>query len=192
MRSEIDLLFSKEMNRMDIDERYDPQNNDDREDGDNNNGDDIIDEDNEEDSEEVNRLIDDILELRLKEHGAQKGDITASLIWNDHTDLDLHMTIPTGEEINFYRRISHDQTAMLDVDANANPKQSTLEPVENIFVKNPQKGRYKVSVNCFIHRNDEVDKIPFCVKLTIGDQVKWFKGKIGPRDTIKCFDFNIH
>jgi hypothetical protein len=48
-------------------------------------------------------IVDEIAVRRARE-GGRVGDVTVTLIWNDQTDLDLHVYVPTGtgEEEIFY------------------------------------------------------------------------------------------
>lgn len=82
---------------------------------------------------------------RLKKAGAKVGALTVSLMWHNLNDLDLHCESPTGSHI-FYASRTGTCTGVLDVDANANEKHSTAEPIENILWHNPPKGHYRVWV----------------------------------------------
>mmetsp|Transcript_32468 Transcript_32468/g.71271 ORF Transcript_32468/g.71271 Transcript_32468/m.71271 type:complete len:641 (+) Transcript_32468:933-2855(+) len=96
---------------------------------------------------------DDMCE-RLRREAAERGDITISLAWDTGDDLDLHVFVPSGEEISYRNRRSADGLCILDVDMNGGGPQSA-EPVENVFlgkldrmVEAP-KGKYKVYVQNF-------------------------------------------
>ena len=58
----------------------------------------------------------DDVAARLAREGARIGDVTISLVWNDECDLDLHVFVPSGEEISY----NHKKSACggeLDVDS---------------------------------------------------------------------------
>lgn len=75
------------------------------------------------------------LNSRLSREGAQSGDITASLIWNDPSDLDLHAFVTvkgkTKVEHIFYGN-KKAANGYLDVDMNVQDKGKgfSLEPVQ--------------------------------------------------------------
>jgi len=101
---------------------------------------------------------------RLKAAGAKVGALTASLMWDNHNDLDLHCESPTGSHIFYASRVGT-CTGVLDVDANASEKHSTDKPIENILWHNPPKGHYRIWVeNCDGTRAD--GDTPFDVRLT--------------------------
>lgn len=63
------------------------------------------------------------------------GDISFRLLWTGESDLDLYVTSPVGERIDFVRR-SSESGGMLDVDCNVQTVIETnlcSEPMENIF-----------------------------------------------------------
>ena len=65
--------------------------------------------------------------------GAKVGAMTISLSWTERTDLDLYVTLPSGEEINYTNKKSACGSAELDIDMNASAPYSA-EPVENMFL----------------------------------------------------------
>lgn len=92
---------------------------------------------------------------RLAREGASCGELTASLIWFDKSDLDLHIVLKTasGRHHISYRRKTCGN-GQLDVDMNAGHPFSTA-PVENIFFAKAKPGRYQVFVNNFHWRPGE-------------------------------------
>lgn len=86
---------------------------------------------------------------RLIAAGAKVGALTASLMWNNLNDLDLHCESPTGSHIFYAARVGK-CTGVLDVDANANEKHSTEKPIENILWHNPPKGHYRIWVEKYV------------------------------------------
>jgi hypothetical protein len=88
---------------------------------------------------------------RLRREKARTGDITISLAWDTYDDLDLHVILPSAEEIYYGNKNSTTGSACLDVDMNAGGGDSK-EPVENVCLGDAgQKleavhGAYKVFV----------------------------------------------
>jgi ubiquitin-protein ligase len=96
---------------------------------------------------------------RLAREGAQAGDITVSLIWDSIDDLDLHCIGPTGSRI-YYGNKRGSCGGQLDVDMNAGTPFSRM-PVENIYWADPPKGRYRIWVENFCHRDQSRDVVSF-------------------------------
>lgn len=95
--------------------------------------------------------VTDGIKERVKRAG---GNVTApfrvSLSWFNADDLDIHVTEPSGNTINFGSKIS--PYGRLDVDMNAyGPK--SLTPVENISWTNVRDGIYKVVINQYSRRD---------------------------------------
>mmetsp|Transcript_10180 Transcript_10180/g.22668 ORF Transcript_10180/g.22668 Transcript_10180/m.22668 type:complete len:495 (-) Transcript_10180:439-1923(-) len=68
----------------------------------------------------------DDLGERLGRAGAKAGDITISLAWDTYDDLDLHVFLPTGEEISYQnKKAKNGGIAFLDVDMNAGGRERT-------------------------------------------------------------------
>ena len=63
---------------------------------------------------------------RLKAAGAMVGNLTCSLMWDDHDDLDLHCETPSGEHI-FWNHKKGQCGGHLDVDMNASRLSENLE-----------------------------------------------------------------
>ena len=88
----------------------------------------------------------------LKAAGAGTGDISFSLVWGDVNDLDLHVTTPSGQIINFRNRTLNDG-GHLDLDANASGV-ITVSPKENIYWPEgtAPEGVYKVQVHYYAYQ----------------------------------------
>ena len=99
------------------------------------------------------QLTTEVLVARLAREGAQSGDMTASLIWNNASDLDLHVICPEGHISYQKKRVGRGH---LDVDMNAGAQHST-SPVENVFFVRPTSGRYQVFVHNYHKRSDGED-----------------------------------
>jgi hypothetical protein len=94
------------------------------------------------------------IQQRLKDAGAQTGDVQVSIGWNSIDDIDLHVEYVAstggGGVINWMNRVDF-IGGCLDVDRNADLFQATNRPVENIFW--PQgsspRGRFVVGIHNF-------------------------------------------
>ena len=78
------------------------------------------------------------------------GDVQVTLRWYSPADLDLAVTDPRGESINFSEPRSR-SGGQLDVDSNGNCATKTSNPVENVFWptgKSPD-GTYTVTVSYY-------------------------------------------
>lgn len=78
---------------------------------------------------------------RAKQIG-QSGNLQVTLLWDFQGDIDLHVTQPNGNTINYKESKDVSTGGFLDVD-NTNGGSGS---VENIFWANPPKGKYKVSL----------------------------------------------
>lgn len=73
---------------------------------------------------------------------------TISLSWNARDDLDLHLRTPSGQWVYYQNAKQVVGGCRLNFDANAGSNK-TIDPVENISVLLPEKGRYEIYVNNF-------------------------------------------
>jgi len=127
----------------------------------------------------------DDVAARLAREGARIGDVTISLVWNDECDLDLHVFVPSGEEISY----NHKKSACggeLDVDMNAS-KPFSKEPVENVYSGDAEKGieapkgKYRVVVENYGYHGEgtEPREVDFKVQVRMnGDQVTNYAGRV--------------
>lgn len=147
------------------------------------------------------------LKKRLGREKAQSGQITASLIWNDPADLDLHAEVELGkgktEEIYYANKKA--AGGHLDVDMNVadKGKKFSLQPVENIYWKNAPGGKYRIFVDNAGTKTDPKRwpqpqykdrnrKVPFKVYLSKDGKMSSFAGKVGDNGKeITCFKFTI-
>lgn len=137
---------------------------------------------------------------RLHREKARLGDITISLAWDTFDDLDLHVILPSEEEISFSNRHSISGRACLDVDMNAGGGDSE-QPVENVYLGDADKrieaihGTYKVFVTNFAyHTNDTNAAIQWRVVIDMNGQKQRFlgecRGEQDASDKIVCeFDY---
>lgn len=102
---------------------------------------------------------------RLVRERANVGAVTASLAWNDPSDLDLSATVILengGKEKIDYKN-KRAAGGYLDVDMHARDNETVDEPVENIFWKEPPAGVYCIEVNLYKKRGPREDRegVPF-------------------------------
>eukprot|EP00418_Pyrodinium_bahamense_P023788 CAMPEP_0179130846 /NCGR_PEP_ID=MMETSP0796-20121207/62134_1 /TAXON_ID=73915 /ORGANISM="Pyrodinium bahamense, Strain pbaha01" /LENGTH=442 /DNA_ID=CAMNT_0020829757 /DNA_START=3 /DNA_END=1327 /DNA_ORIENTATION=+ len=147
------------------------------------------------------------LNSRLSREGAQSGDITASLIWNDPADLDLHAEIKVkgkGNAVHLFYGNKKAANGYLDVDMNVQDsgKKFSLEPVENIFWKSPPGGHYRIFVTNACTKSSDTKwdgkfsdpkrSIDFKVFLNKDGEMQTFSGCWKPGDSeITCFEFDL-
>jgi hypothetical protein len=138
-------------------------------------------------------LSDSVLNPRLVREQAHTGNITASLIWNGKSDLDLHAKVQKasgGPE----EHICHNRTVgtggELDVDANCRDNEVHEEPVENIFWKAPPDGKYVISVQNYKSRG-VAGKVAFRVKLRLPNETLDYEGQLEPKKIANCFAFSV-
>ncbi|MGI6294815.1 MAG: YfaP family protein [Armatimonadota bacterium] len=131
------------------------------------------------------------LSERLKQHGAQTGDVQASLIWNNYNDLDLHIIDPNDERIYFAHKRAR-SGGHLDVDMNAGGRESN-EPVENIYFPEGRApaGRYRVYVHYYAQHDTE-NLTPFRCEVLVKDKVHKFAGDMSRGEQIRLiYEFTL-
>ncbi|MEM1350901.1 MAG: hypothetical protein AAGF27_01075 [Pseudomonadota bacterium] len=117
--------------------------------------------------------VDPEVDRRAQAAGAQRGDLTFTLIWEGPDDLDLHTTCPRGETLFFLDKIGCN--GVMDLDMNS--FQVVPEPVENVFFTNPLVGDYRVRVNLYRKRG-AAGPVPFILQIRDGDQITTQKGTV--------------
>jgi len=97
----------------------------------------------------------DSIKARVKAAGGTvDGFLRASLSWFNYDDLDIRMTLPTGDKISYQRKYHGSTRGRLDVDMNVSSGGSR-NAVENITLPEErfmQEGRYVVQVHNFTKR----------------------------------------
>jgi len=113
------------------------------------------------------RISEENFSCRLQREKAKTGAVTASLAWNDPSDLDLEATVilEKGGHAKIYYGNKQAAGGNLDVDMHARDGQEVDEPVENIFWKKPPAGVYSIAVNLYKKRGTRGAAIPFRVLL---------------------------
>ena len=120
-----------------------------------------------------------VIKERRMAKGGRTGHMTITLAWDTACDLDLHLILPSGEEINFSQRCAGG--GQLDVDANVNEGDVMENPVENIFFPEPPApGSYIVFVENFTQRTgNSKASTKFRVKVEVANTRRLFEGMVG-------------
>lgn len=117
----------------------------------------------------------------IEETGAKIGPVTVSLLWNTNDDLDLHVTSPNGDTIN-YRNKTGSSGGKLDVDRQVSS--FVANPVENIYWQNPPHGTYTVKVNMYSKRTE--GNVSFRVRLIVDGEAKFYDMTINTGTSTVC------
>ncbi|MCC3160871.1 hypothetical protein LJ737_26800 [Hymenobacter sp. 15J16-1T3B] len=111
-------------------------------------------------SNDISRL------LLLKKDGlkGEKGKLRVNLSWETTDDLDIHISLPNGEIINFKNKVVEYGCVIgeLDVDKNAG-NDIVSNPQENVNWNEIPLGRHKVSVDFFNSRDKR--KVSFTLSI---------------------------
>jgi hypothetical protein len=110
---------------------------------------------------------------RAEAAGAQRGDLSFTLIWEGTDDLDLHVTCPRGEKIFFLEKARCN--GVLDVDMNG--FQLVPDPVENAFFTDPLTGDYRVDIHLYRKREGS-GPIAFTLQVREGETVTTQRGEV--------------
>lgn len=134
--------------------------------------------------------VDAEVKRRVENAGGQysNNEIRASLIWDGHTDLDIHCHVPSsGYRKEIYFGHKREGNGWLDVDANGG-RATTMTPVENIRWGTAPEGAYKIIVHNFAERGK--GRTPFKLELEINGQIFVHTGVAGGTDwEDKVFEF---
>lgn len=143
------------------------------------------------------------LDRAREQAGGQTGDITITLLWNGHADLDLMISCPGGDKLAAFQ--TPRCGGEVDVDANWCSRRGPLgcetyhgdivdKPIENAFFieSAAEHGTYHVEVRNFAGdpQNPGAD-VPFALQIRRGDNVKMLNGSAGDAETVGMADFTI-
>ena len=109
---------------------------------------------------------------RAEAAGANRGDLTFTLIWEGADDLDLHTTCPSGESLFFLDKSRCN--GIMDLDMNG--FQVVQDPVENAYFTDPIEGTYRVRVNLYRLRGNGPRE--FTLQIRDGDEIITQKGRV--------------
>ena len=117
--------------------------------------------------------VDPEVDNRAEAAGAQRGDLSFTLIWEGTDDLDLYTTCPRGETLFFLDQARCN--GVMDLDMNG--FQVVPNPVENSFFTDPLAGDYRVRVHLYRKREGS-GPIGFTLQVREGDRVTTQKGEV--------------
>lgn len=143
------------------------------------------------------RISEENFNCRLQREKAKSGAVSASLAWNDPSDLDLHATVfpDTGGKFDICYRSKQAAGGYLDVDMHARDGDEVAEPVENIFWKKPPAGLYSIKVHLYKKRGARDAAIPFRALLKRdGEEDMSREGAVendGEKRWVECFRFTV-
>jgi len=143
------------------------------------------------------RISEENFRGRLEREHAKAGAVTASLAWNDPSDLDLHATVilAKGGKADIFFKTKHAAGGTLDVDMHARDGEEVDEPVENIFWKKPPAGVYSIKVDLFKKRGERAAAIPFRALLKRdGEEDLSREGALeseAGKRSVECFRFTV-
>lgn len=139
-------------------------------------------------------ISDDNLNSRLQREQAKSGAVTASLAWNDPSDLDLHAhaTLADGSSAHVFFRNKQGAGGVLDVDMHARDGSIVDEPVEHIFWESPPAGTYSIRAHLYKKRGTQRAVRFRAVLKREGEEDLSVEGAlgVGPRTT-ECFRFEV-
>ena len=118
----------------------------------------------------------DQLAERLVREGAKSGEVRVSLMWDDVSDLDVHVITPSSQKIFFANKRSS-CGGELDVDMNAGSRWSE-KPVENVYWSTAPHGSYVVYVHMYKNRNARDAESTFSGEVEVGGVVSTFRGSV--------------
>lgn len=121
------------------------------------------------------------IDVIIEETGAKVGPVTVSLLWHTEDDIDLHVTSPMGETINYMNRTGR-SGGSLDVDRQVDV--FVANPVENIYWQNPPSGTYTVKVNMFSKRTS--GNVPITVRVIMNGESKVYNTSINSGTITIC------
>ncbi|GIT87556.1 hypothetical protein [Roseobacter sp. OBYS 0001] len=117
--------------------------------------------------------IDPEVDDRADRAGAERGDLSFTLIWEGSDDLDLHTTCPAGDTLFFLDKVQCNGEMDLDM----NGFQVVPDPVENTYFTDPLPGDYRVRVHLYRQRDGNAPR-SFTLQIREGDRVTTQKGTV--------------
>jgi len=146
--------------------------------------------------------IDDEWSKRTEREKAKVGDITVTLLWDNQCDLDLHAICPNGDHISYMQTSGGgiEGGGYLDVDMNQSGE--SMEPVENIFFGDAEKGieaahgKYKIFVQNYQYHGKTVaagEPVSWRVRLLKDGKKSEFNGTcigMGSKSDSTVIEFN--
>ena len=134
----------------------------------------------------------DQLAERLVREGAKSGDVRISLMWDDTSDLDVHVVTPSSQRI-YYGGKRSNCGGELDVDMNAGGCALSTTPVENVYWGHgvAPRGEYSVTVAMYRNRNVLKAESSYSGEVEVGGVVTSFRGKVGEDRKVQVAQFRF-
>jgi hypothetical protein len=126
------------------------------------------------------------IDERREQAGAELGDLTFTLAWDNADDLDLYVTCPAGVTVSHLQRAACN--GQLDVDSNVGTP--VAQPVENTFFTDPLGGTYTVRVHLYASRTGGGDT-PFTLQVRAGDRVENLTGIVSGQSREWTFSYSF-
>ena len=131
--------------------------------------------------------------FRMERENAKVGDITVTLAWDSECDLDLHAVCPNGDHIYYGKKHGGGEKGGGYLDVDMNTSGGSMEPVENIFLGDVEKGieaahgTYKIYVQNYEYHGTTVprgDPVPWRVRLSKDGQITQYTGEcVGTKES---------
>lgn len=103
----------------------------------------------------------------------RRGAFSVNLRWFSTDDLDLYVTDPGNNLLNYQDRevFYKDYTGVLDLDANADESTATSAPQENAYWEKAHPGFYTIEVVLHKRRSPKGKPVPFEITIQHGNQL---------------------
>ncbi|WP_425092547.1 hypothetical protein [Tropicimonas sp. S265A] len=124
------------------------------------------------------------IDARRERAGAELGDLTFTLAWDNADDIDLYVTCPAGVTVSHLLRAGCN--GQIDVDSNVGTP--VPQPVENTFFTDPLAGTYTVRVHLYASRTGGADA-PFTLQIRAGDRVENLTGIVSGQSREWTFSY---
>lgn len=121
--------------------------------------------------------VDPEVDNRAEAAGAQRGDLSFTLIWEGTDDLDLHTTCPSGATLFFLDKAQCN--GVMDLDMNG--FQVVPDPVENAYFTDPLAGDYRIRVHLY-RKREGAGPTSFTLQVREGDRVTTQKATVSEGD----------
>jgi hypothetical protein len=144
----------------------------------------------------------DEFSIRMEREKAKVGDITVTLAWDNHCDLDLSAKCPNGDLISYSAKFGGTEKGGGYLDVDMNVSGDSTEPVENIFFGDAEKGisadhgHYKIVVRNYAYHGNLVkdgEPVPWRVRVDKGGEITEYTGECkgsGPDSDVTVVEFD--
>ena len=123
-----------------------------------------------------------LLDSILAEADAGEGKITVSMLWHTNDDMDLHLVTPSN---HIYWNNRNTSSGVLDIDRQVTSV--VANPIENIYVDDPEAGDYEVYVVNYRDRTPDEESTNVIVRVTIDGESRLFNVEV--KDNLSILKF---